>query len=164
VVDPQPGLGRWQVDAARSTVVRLRAGRIGPVTVDVSAPVLSGWCSRDEGGQRLELRISLDRLRTRSFVMQVAARALVQRYGATVLSFDGVGSLPRMGQVSGLACAGDVSIPLSLDLTWTPEAMPTHLGLVGTADLGRVHVPLPGLGTIDNFVIDLDAHLCIHAT
>ena len=34
-----------------------------------------------------------------------------------------------------------------------------EIELVGTANVGTVHLPLPGLGTVEDFSFDVDARL-----
>ena len=36
-----------------------------------------------------------------------------------------------------------------------------EIELVGSANLGTVHLPLPGLGTVDDFSFDVDARLAL---
>ena len=36
-----------------------------------------------------------------------------------------------------------------------------EIELVGSADVGTVHLPLPGLGTVDDFSFDVDARLAL---
>ena len=156
--------GRWAVDAMESSNVRLTSGRIGLVSVDVQAPIASGIVERDEQALSLHLAISLDQLRTRSPIMQAAARALIRRHHASRLTFTGSGSTDEPWRVSGSARAGDVELPLSLDLTRLSTNDATGLEIAGTADVGTVNLPLPGLGRIDDFSFNVHSRLRVHLT
>jgi hypothetical protein len=155
--------GSWTVHAVDGADVRLRSGRIGLMSVDVSAPVTAGDLHVNGDQVRLRLTLALDKLRT-NFVMQSAARSLIKRNDAHALSYEGLGTRgDQPWQVSGAAVAGDVTVELSL--TVTPVG-PLHdpmseIELVGSADIGTVHLPLPGLGTVDNFAFDVDARLAL---
>lgn len=159
--------GSWSVQTVDGADVRLRSGRIGLVNVDVSAPVASGDLRATDEHVHLGLRLALDELRTGNFVVQAAARALVMRHDAHVLAYSGKGpSSESPWVVSGRAIAGNVDV--GIELTITPIG-PTHdplaeIEIVGTASFGRVHVPLPGMGTVDDFSIDLDARLALRPT
>jgi hypothetical protein len=154
--------GTWSVLAVDGADVRLRSGRIGLVTVDVTAPVTSGSLRVDRSGIVLDLAIGLDRLRTSNFLLQAAARTLVTRHGAHVLSYAGRGGPGDAWRVSGDATAGDVRVTLDLDIRWIDDARGPHaIELVGSANVGRVHLPLPGLGTVEDFAFDVDASLSL---
>lgn len=164
MVDPRSLSRTWVVDAQESTHIRVRSQRITAMNVEVTAPVLSGTCSIDDAAVRLHLTIALEHLRMRPMFMQATARSFIQRHGATALVFSGVGLPAEPWQVSGLACAGDASVPVTLSLSPEPASSPAHLGLLGSAELGTVNLPLPGLGSVEDFTVELDAHLRIHAT
>ena len=154
--------GRWSVHAVDGADVRLRSGRIGLMSVDVSAPVTAGDLHVAADQVRLRLTLALDKLRT-NFVMQSAARSLIKRNDAHALSYSGLGEPGQPWQVSGAAVAGDVTVELSLTVTpvGPPENPMSEIELVGSADIGTVHLPLPGLGTVDNFAFDVDARLSL---
>lgn len=158
------GDGTWAVLTVDGAEVRLKSGRIGLVSVDVAAPVSGGQLAVVDGRAHFTLRLALDQMRTRNFIMQAAARTLVSRHDATVLTYDGTGPGAGRGwQVTGVAAAGDVD--LQLDLALTPcgpagDAM-AEIQLVGSANVGTVHLPLPGLGTVDDFSFDVDARLAL---
>ena len=156
--------GSWAVSIVEGADVRLRSGRVGLVTVDVKAPIVSGTCTLDDDSLRLELSIALDRLRTRSPILQAAARMLITRHHATRLSFVGTGKPCAPWHVCGTAQAGDVEVPLTLSITRLPADAAEHLELTGTAQVGTVHLPLPGLGTVEDFAFDVDARVRVHAT
>lgn len=157
--------GTWSVHAVDGADVRLRSGRIGLMSVDVSAPVTSGDLHVDAERVRLRLTLALDKLRT-NFVMQSAARSLVKRNDAHALSYEGHGTPGEQSwQVSGAAVAGDVTVELSLTVTPVGPAHDpmSEIDLVGSAELGTIHLPLPGLGTVDDFAFDVDARLALRA-
>ena len=154
--------GYWTIGRVDGADVRLRSGRVGLVSVDVTAPVSHGELLVTSEQVRLTLGLALDELRTRNFIMQAAARSLIARHDAHVLNYVGTGSLAEGGwQVSGHAVAGNVDVELVLAVTACgPEHDPmAEIELVGSASMGTVHLPLPGLGTVDDFRFDVDARL-----
>ncbi len=154
--------GTWTVQAVDGADVRLRSGRIGLMSVDVSAPVTAGDLHVDGERVQLRLTLALDKLRT-NFVMQRAARSLITRNEAHALTYTGIGVSGQPWQVSGAAVAGDVTVELSLTVTPVgPADDPmSEIELVGSAELGTIHLPLPGLGTVDDFAFDVDARLAL---
>jgi hypothetical protein len=156
--------GHWAVHTVDGAEVRLRSGRIGLVSVDVRAPVTGGELLVSEGSVRLTLRLALDQLKTGNFLMQAAARTLVTRHGAHVLTYTGAGAHDAGAwSVIGDAMAGsiDVELPLSITPSGTSVDRMDEIELVGTANLGTVHLPLPGLGTVEDFSFDVDARLAL---
>lgn len=158
--------GVWQVAAVDGADVRLRSQRIGVVSVDVTAPVRSGELRIIGGTAHLSLALSLDRLRTGNFIMQAAARTLVKRHSAHSLMYEGQGRRAATGlmvTVAGIARAGDVEV--AIDLLVTPVGRDgdpmLEIEVTGSASIGRVRLPLPGLGTIDDFSFDVDARLAL---
>ena len=157
-------LGSWTVHTVDGAEVRLRSGRIGLMSVDVAAPVTGGELVSTDEGVRFTLRMDLGQLRTGNFLMQAAARSLIARHDAGLLSYDGQGSALDAGwQVTGHATAGDVDLVLDLTITAVGAAADamSEIELVGSADVGTVHLPLPGLGTVDDFSFDVDARLAM---
>jgi hypothetical protein len=71
------------------------------------------------------------------------------------LTYRGVGQ--SLDSVTGIAHAGDLEVPLVLALTITG----TQLEFVGSASVGTVHIPLPGMGKIDDFSFDVDAKVVL---
>jgi hypothetical protein len=154
--------GVWAIHTVDGAEVRLRSGRIGLVKVDVRAPVSGGELTVRADEVRLTLHLALDQMRT-SIVMQAAARSIVTRHDARVLTYDGTGTNETPWQVSGHAAAGTIDIRLSLMVTacGADADLMSEIELVGTANLGTVHLPLPGLGTVDDFSFDVDARLAL---
>ncbi|MCX6432436.1 MAG: hypothetical protein NTX29_06485, partial [Actinobacteria bacterium] len=60
-------------------------------------------------------------------------------------------------QVTGHAKAGSVDVELTLAVTpCGPEGDPmAEIAVKGSASLGTVHLPLPGIGTVDDFSFDV---------
>ncbi len=61
----------------------------------------------------------------------------------------------------GPAKAGAIDVEIELtvspvDADW--DAM-SEIEIVGTAGFGRVHIPLPGVGTVDDLIVDIEARL-----
>jgi hypothetical protein len=156
--------GTWAVHTVDGAEVRLRSGRIGLVSVDVKAPVTGGELTVAAGSARLTLRLALDQLKTGNFLMQAAARALVTRHDAHLLTYDGAGAQALAPwHVTGHAASGDVDVELDLTVTpcgTAPDRM-DEIELVGSANLGTVHLPLPGLGTVEDFSFDVEARLAL---
>jgi hypothetical protein len=53
--------------------------------------------------------------------------------------------------------AGDVVVPMTL----TIERVGVEARVFGTASLGSVDLPLPGVGRIDDFSFSVDTHLTL---
>ena len=156
--------GTWSIHTVDGADVRLKSGRIGLVSVDVTAPVSGGELVVASGSARLTLRLALDQLRTGNFLMQAAARSLVARHDAQVLTYDGTGSDVAAGwSVTGHAIAGNVDVELDLVVSAIgPSHAPMdEIEIVGSASVGTVHLPLPGLGTVEDFGFDVDARLAL---
>lgn len=157
--------GTWLVHAVDGAQVRLRSGRIGLMSVEVSAPVTSGRLHVSAQEVLLTLNLALDRLST-NFLLQSAARSLVKKNDAHDLGYNGSGpSSTSPWQVSGVAVAGGVNVELVLVVTPAGPAgdAMAEIELVGSANVGTVHLPLPGLGTVDDFSFDVDARLALRA-
>ena len=116
-------VGEWQINAVDGADVRLRSGRVGLISVDVSAPVASGLLHVSADGITLTLNLSLDQLKTGNFLLQSAARSIVTRNKAHELVYSGKGPVGEIWSVTGIARAG--SIEVELDLTITPIASAT---------------------------------------
>ena len=157
--------GTWQVHAVDGAGVRLRSGRIGLISVDVTAPVTDGVLHVGADDVRFTLTLALDRLKAGNFLMQGAARSLVRRYDATALGYDGTGPASvAPWLVCGTAAAGTIAVELSLTITPVGVADPMdEIELVGSAYVGTVHLPLPGLGKVEDFAFDVDARLALSA-
>lgn len=153
--------GTWDVHAVDGADVRLRSGSIGLFTVDITAPVRHGTVTIDASGVRVDLVLALEKVSTGNFLMDRAARSLVSRHDAHDLSYRATGpASAQPWEVTGNAVSGDIDVLLALTLTPVGAAHPMdELELVGSASLGTVHLPLPGVGTIDDFNFDVDARL-----
>ena len=157
----------WAIGQMDGGDVRLRnAQGAGLMSLDVSAPVRGGRLRVQSTLLHLDLTIALDQIKTGNFLTEHAARAFIAGYKAHDLVYQGRGQWPGDPvNVSGLAKAG--SIDVEIELTVTPvvgdwESM-SEIEIVGTAGFGTVHIPMPGLGTIDDLVVDIDARLRVHS-
>lgn len=159
-------VGRWEIRAVDGAEVRLRSGQLGLMNLDVVAPVSSGLLHVTKHEITLTLRLALDQLKTGNFLLQSAARSIVSRYQAHTLVYSGTGPAGESWSVAGAAQAGTIEV--DLDLTITPVASPTapigEIEITGSASMGTVHLPIPGLGTIDNFSFDVDAKLALRSS
>jgi len=155
--------GSWAVQMVDGADVRLRSGKIGLVNVDVSAPVSGGELHFRGEIVEFSLLLALDQLRTGNFLVQAAARTLVTRHDAHVLSYAGTGpSSDGPWIVTGNAVAGNVDVEIVLTVTAVGTSHPLdEIEIAGSASFGTVHLPLPGMGTVDDFMVDLDAKLAL---
>ena len=139
--------------------VHLKSDRIGLMSMDGTAPITSGALSMDESCVSLELIIALDQVKA-NLLLQTAVRSLVKRYHASTLEFSGTGEVVNNSLVvTGVARAGAVEVPMTL----TIERTGVQAHVFGTAHLGTVDLPLPGVGKIDNFSFSVEAHLTLDA-
>lgn len=152
--------GSWAVQSVEGADVRLRSGRIGLVDVDVTAPVTSGAFRIEESSITLDLSIALDRLRTSNFILQAAARALIGRHQAHELRYHGIGEVRAPWAVTGPATAGDVRVDLDLQIE-PIDGSPVQILLAGSARVGTVHLPLPGMGTVEDFSFEVASRLVL---
>jgi len=150
--------GTWNIPSARGAEVRLKSGSLGLMSAEANAPVRHGSLTIDESGVILDLVVALEKMRMSNFLLQAAARSMISMHKVHDLVYRGVG--PTLDSVSGIARAGDIDLPLGLALTITG----TQLEFVGSASIGTVHIPLPGMGTIDDFSFDVDAKVVLQAT
>jgi hypothetical protein len=150
--------GSWTIRTVDDADVRLRSGRIGLFSVDVKAPVRSGSLRIAASGVELNLVLALEKLSTGNFLMDGAARGLVTKHNAHDLTYSATGTDGQPWRVSGLAVSGDVRVQLAVTITPSDSSM-QHIELQGGASMGQVHLPLPGVGTVDDFNFEVDAHL-----
>jgi len=147
----------WVV--APGAKVHLVSDRIGLMSMDGTAPVTSGALTMDESHVYLELVIALDQVKA-NLLMQTAVRSLVKRYNATALIFRGAGEVGHDPLVViGEAHAGEVVVSMTL----TIERTGVLAHVFGTAYLGTVDLPLPGVGKIDNFSFSVETQLTLDA-
>lgn len=143
----------WSI--VSGALVRLSTSRVGVVSLNGTAPILSGTLVQASGDTTLDLEIALDQVKTNVF-LQSAIRSFVKKYEATRLTYHGEGeSGASPVVVSGVAHAGTIEI--QLDLSIESDSDTAHL--TGTARLGTVDIPLPGLGRVENFSFDVDAQV-----
>jgi hypothetical protein len=153
----------WSIGQMDGGDVRLRnAQGAGLMNLDVSAPVRAGSLRVDSTRMHLDLTIALDQIKTGNFLTEHAARAFIAGYRAHDLVYAGSGHWPSEPvNVRGPAKAGSIDVEIELtvspvDADW--DAM-TEIEIVGTAGFGSVHIPLPGVGKVDDLVVDIDARL-----
>lgn len=154
----------WIVSTVDGGHVRLRSGKIGLMSIDASAPVSGGELILDADQATFTLRLDLAQLRTGNFLLQAAARSLMSSHDVHVLVYEGAG--PRIDhgwRVSGTAVAGPIEVPLELTITAIgPQGSTmTEIDITGSANVGTVHLPLPGMGTVDDFGFDVEARLAM---
>ena len=155
----------WMVNTVDGGHVRLTSGTIGLDSIDVTAPVSGGELILDGESASFSLRLDLQRLKTGNFLMQAAARSLVSSHDVHVLVYQGSGTADGAGwQVSGTAVAGTIEVPLTLAIVPVGKQGDDlrEIEISGSASVGRVSLPLPGLGTVDDFGFNVDARLALN--
>jgi len=154
--------GSWDFTAVEGADVRLRSGNVGVMNVDITAPLRQGSLRITAGKASLALVIALDQLRTGNFLTEHAARAFIAGYRAHDLVYDGGGAARKTPfQVSGQARAGQLDLTIGLSVSLLGGDQPSEVELTGSASFGRVHIPIPGIGTVDDLNIDIDARLAL---
>jgi hypothetical protein len=152
--------GSWTFTAVDGADVRLRTGDVGVMNVDVTAPLRSGRLHIAAGKAALTLVIALDQLRTGNFLTEHAARAFIAGQRAHDLVYDGAGAAQTAPfDVVGQAKAGQLDLTIGLKVSLLGGSTPSEVELQGSAAFGRVHIPIPGVGTVDDLSIDIDARL-----
>lgn len=138
-------------------LVRLASARIGLMSMDGTAPITTGSLAFDDDSVTLDLEIALDQVKA-NLLLQTAARSLVRQHGATRLVFQARGArVDGPMTVTGTAQAGDVLVPMTL----TIERIGVEARIFGTANLGQVDLPLPGVGRIDDFSFAVDTRVTL---
>lgn len=149
--------GTWTIGPMDSGDVRLRSGSRGLVDLDVRAPVRSGRLVISNAIATLDLVIALDRITTGNFLTERAARAMLAGYRVHDLVYSGKGPWGETAfGLTGQAQAGTMDVTIDLSIT-PPRA--TTIELTGSANFGSVHIPFPGIGAVDDFMVDVDALL-----
>lgn len=156
--------GSWNFPAVDGADVRLRSASISAMAIDITAPVRSGSLTIQTSGVTLALVLALDKLRTGNFLTQAAARSLVSSHSAHDLVYQGTGSAGgASAAVSGQARIGTLDIEMDLTVTLIGGDAPTAVELLGATSFGRVSIPLPGVGTVDDLQVDIDGRLAMVA-
>ena len=154
--------GSFTILAIDGAEVRLKSGSSGLMNVEVKAPVRSGSLHIVDSIATMELVLALDKLKTGNFLTEAAARTFIGGYNAHDLVFQGSG--PHSGNaydVSGSAQAGQLDLQISLAITSVVNSTQPEIELVGSVAFGRVHIPIPGIGTVDDMSVDIDARLSV---
>lgn len=154
--------GTWNFLAIEGAEVRLKSSNSGLMGLDVKAPVRSGTLHVVGAEATINLVLALDKIKTGNFLTEAAAKAFFKSHDAHDLIYNGKGPLTGSGYVvTGSAAAG--SLDLSIDLTISAVGSATHpeVLLSGSASFGEVDIPMPGVGTVDNLQISVDASLAI---
>lgn len=155
----------WLIGQMDGGDVRLRNGAgSGLMDLDVSAPVRSGQLVLSAARISLDLTVALDKMKTGNFLTEHAARAFIAGYRAHDLVYAGTGS--HSGEppiVRGPAKAGSVDVDIELSITpvdsdWDDMS---EIEIVGSAAFGTVHIPIPGVGTVDDLTVEIDARLTV---
>jgi hypothetical protein len=155
-------LGSFTFLAIDGAEVRLKSGSSRLMNVEIKAPVRSGTLHIVDSIATMNLVLALDKLKTGNFLTETAARTFISGYKAQDLVFQGSG--PHNGSaydVSGNAVAGELDVQMTLIVTSVSNTAQPEVELTGSAQFGTVHIPLPGIGTVENMNIEIDARLAI---
>jgi len=155
-------LGSFTFLAIDGAEVRLKSGSSRLMNVEIKAPVRSGTLHIVDSIATMNLVLALDKLKTGNFLTETAARTFISGYKAQDLVFKGSG--PHNGNaydVSGNAVAGELDVQMTLIVTSVSNTAQPEVELMGSAQFGTVHIPLPGIGTVENMNIEIDARLAI---
>jgi hypothetical protein len=155
-------LGSFTFLAIDGAEVRLKSGSSRLMNVEIKAPVRSGSLHIVDSIATMNLVLALDKLKTGNFLTEAAARTFISGYKAQDLVFNGSG--PHNGSaydVSGSAVAGELDVQMSIIVTSVLSSTQPEVELMGSAQFGTVHIPLPGIGTVENMNIEVDARLAI---
>lgn len=152
--------GSWTLTKIDEADVRLRTGDVGMMKVDVRAPIRSGALVIAQGRAKINLVLALDQLRTGNFLTEGAARSFIVSQQAHDLVYEGTGQAPtRTFEVEGQARAGTLDLHIGLRVTLLGDGQPVEVELQGTAGFGTVHIPIPGVGTVNDMNVEIDAKL-----
>ena len=155
-------LGSFTFLAIDGAEVRLKSGSSQLMNVEIKAPVRSGSLDIVDSIATINLVLALDKLKTGNFLTEAAARTFISGYKAQDLVFKGFG--PYNGhayEVSGNAVAGEIDVQMSIMLTSVVNPEHQEVELTGSAQFGTVRIPLPGIGTVENMNVEIDARLGI---
>lgn len=154
--------GSWNFLAIDGAEVRLKSGNSGLMNLDVKAPVRSGTLHIVSSVATINLVLALDKIKTGNFLTEAAAKAFFSGYNAKDLVYNAEGPHDGSGyQVSGSATAGTLDLSITLTISAVNSAPHPEVELIGSASFGKVHIPLPGVGTVDDMQVDIDAKLAI---
>lgn len=154
--------GTWSFLAIDGAVVRLRSGGSSLMNLDVKAPVRSGSLVVAGSAATLQLILALDKIKTGNFLTEAAARSFIAGYNAHDLDYQGEGT--RDGNafnVTGRAKAGMLDLEINLAISAVLGSATPEVELLGSASFGEVHIPIPGIGKVDNMNVDIDAKLAV---
>ena len=155
-------LGSFTFLAIDGAEVRLKSGSSRLMNVEIKAPVRSGSLHIVDSIATMNLVLALDKLKTGNFLTEAAARTFISGYKVQDLVFKGSG--PHNGNaydVSGNAVAGEIDVQMTLIVTSVSNTAQPEVKLMGAAQFGTVHIPIPGIGTVENMNIEVDARLAI---
>lgn len=154
--------GTWNFLAVDGAVVRLKTAGDSVMKLDVKAPVRSGTLHVVSSLATINLVLALDKIKTGNFLTEAAAKAFFNSYNARDLVYDAQGPHDGSGySVAGSAKAGTIDLEITMLITAVQSAPHPEVELAGSADFGTVHIPLPGIGTVENMQVDIDAKLAV---
>lgn len=157
--------GNWNFLAVDGAVVRLKSGNSGLMNLDVKAPVRQGSLMIAHSMADIHLVLALDKIKTGNFLTEAAAKAFFGSYNARDLVYRAQGPHDGTGyQVSGSASAGTLDLEITLSIMPVDAAPHPEVELVGSASFGKVHIPIPGIGTVDDMNVDIDAKLAVQSS
>lgn len=155
--------GTWTIEPG--ALIKLQTEKIGPTSLEVTAPVTGGRLHVAPATVLLHLEMSLEKLKASNFLMQGAARALVKKFDGDLLIFEAEGKASaHPWAVSGNAKAGQVDVPMSVQATPQPGADPRQLLLGGTVTMDDISIPVPGLSGITSVTFTIDGTVGLRAS
>jgi len=150
--------GAWTLDATHP-VLRLQTQVKGrPFTL--TAPIHSADLLVGEE-LSLTMGIAIDKVSTGSFLLDAGLRGFLVGHGAHELLFSGTGATGAEGMhVSGLAEAGQVAVEMALELQEFGSALGSlTVEVRGNAVFQDVNVPVPGIGSLSELVLEVQVEL-----
>jgi len=154
--------GSWNLPAVDGADVRLSTGSHTAMTIDMRAPIRSGSLHVTSRVVTLDLVIAMDKVKTGNFLTEAAIRSLLSGYRATDLIYQGKGThAGAQAQITGQASAGTLDLTIDLTMSFLGGNQPSEIELAGSTSFGKVTIPIPGIGTIDDLQVSVDARLAL---
>ncbi len=109
----------------------------------------------------LSMGVRIDQVTAGNFLLDAALRGFLVNYGAHQLFFAGTGELAAQPvTLSGVARAGQVAVDLNLELAeLSGSSVSLVIHVTGTAVFQDVNVPIPGVGSLDQLELAVEAQL-----
>lgn len=149
--------GTWTL--ATEATISMKTSRIGLFGIHAHAPVVDGTAQIADGQVRLEFIVAIDQVSTGNPMLDPEVHALVHSGSDGRLTFTGTGA--SLAEVTGHATAGNVKVPLELSAAGAPGGDDLELQVTGRTTFTDIHLPLPGMGHINQVDIDIEGLLTL---